>query len=161
MPSGSVLDARHGEFITGGVSILVASRDAANRPVVCRASGCDTREDGRVDLFLNASRARQLLEAITGSGMIAAVFSEPPTHRTIQLKGDDAVVGKFDGARRPQLVACANAFAAALTKLGYPETMARELVYADPGEVAVVTFTPTHIFDQTPGPRAGEPMSAR
>jgi hypothetical protein len=161
MPSGSVLDARHGEFITGGVSILVASRDAANRPVVCRASGCETRSDGRVDLLLDATRAQQVLDAIAGSGMVAAVFSEPPTHRTIQLKGNDAEIGRCDGARRQQLVAHADAFAATLAKLGYRETMARELVYADPGEVAVVTFTPTRIFDQTPGPHAGEPMSAR
>lgn len=159
-PTESVLDSRYGAFIIQGVSILAASRDVGNRPNLCRACGCQVLEDRRVELFVNSGRAQQLLETVNISRTVAAVFSDPPTHRTIQLKGDDAETAAFDSRHRALLDAYADAFSATLVGLGYSESMARELVMTDPREVSVVRFTPTQIFDQTPGPGAGEPMSA-
>lgn len=159
VPGDSVLDRSHCAFMQQGVSILIASSGAANRPCVCRAAGCRVREDGRVLVFVDVARGRRVLDAVGASSAVAVAFSEPPTHRTIQVKGTDATVVATadDGAVIGEY---ADQFAATLTALGYSDRMARALVAADPARARAVLFTPTAVFDQTPGPGAGAPVAA-
>lgn len=153
-PGNSVLHSSDGAFMQQGVSILIASTDGAERPCVCRASGCRLREDGRVLVFLAAARGRRVLDAVGVSSTVAVVISEPPTHRTIQIKGTDAtVVAAADSGA--VIDEYADRFAATLTALGYSDRMARELVGVEPEQARAVLFTPTAVFDQTPGPGAG------
>lgn len=159
-PSGeSVLGHLHRAFIQQGVSILIASRDGSNRPCVCRASGCSVRDDGRVLVFLDENRGRRVLGAVVATNTVAVVFSEPPTHRTIQVKGTDATVVMAED-HSDVIGAYAAAFADMLTDLGYSARMATALVQLEPTTARAVLFTPTSVFDQTPGPGAGEAVSA-
>jgi hypothetical protein len=88
-----LLDAGTARFIEGGVSINASSRDANKTPSMARAVGCRISADRRsVTVLLAKSRAPELLDSITFCHQIAVVFSEPSTHRTIQLKGTDAAV---------------------------------------------------------------------
>lgn len=157
--SGSVLGRRHGAFMQQGVSILIATRDGSNRPCVCRASGCRVRDDGRVLVFLDENRGRRVLGAVAATNSVAVVFSEPPTHRTIQVKGTDATVVTVED-HVAVTDAYAIAFADMLTDLGYSARMATALVKLEPTRTRAVLFTPTSVFDQTPGPGAGEAVSA-
>jgi hypothetical protein len=161
MPSsrGSVLDPQHRAFISKGVSVIVASRDAANRPVVCRGCGCEALEDGCLRVFVDSACARPLLDAVAVSHAVAAVFSEPATHRTVQFKGTDGSVVPVGGDSASLLQAHRAAFSAALKALGYGETMAGGLTHFEQDRINAVLFTPSAAFDQTPGPGAGEPMS--
>lgn len=78
-------------FMQSGVSISVASRDRRCVPSLARSAGCRLSGDHcRVSLLVLRSQARQLLQDISDTGAIAVVFSEPGTHRTIQVKGADA-----------------------------------------------------------------------
>jgi hypothetical protein len=124
-----VLDADHAAFIQGGVSVVVASRDAARVPRVCRAIGCRVSDDRRrVTVYLSAFQGAPLLAAIRSEGVIAVAFNLPSTHRAYQLKGSDARVVPLE----------------------------RALLWYDPAELTGVAFTPAAAFTQTPGPRAGE-----
>lgn len=154
----SALDAKHSAFITRGVSVLVASRHADNRPVVNWACGCVDSGTGRITVFVHAATAEQLLRAVTDCGIVAAVFSEPATHETIQLKGNDAEVVEATEQDLAFIAACRDEFVGKLEGLGYSRAMARKLVGTDQQRVSGIQFTPTAVYDQTPGPHAGEPI---
>ena len=86
-------DREHVDMVAGGVSIIVAGRDARNETTVARAVGCRMAEDGRrITVFLSAAQSGALLADVRANGCVAVVFSEPTTHRAIQLKGTDAAI---------------------------------------------------------------------
>ena len=156
-----LLDEALAAFLQTGVSINVGSRSAGNVPMLARANGCRVAADRRtVTVLLAGAKSAALLDAVRASGAIAAVFSEPPTHRTIQLKGTDATVGAATEEDRTLSARYLDAFARVLAPLGYPEPVFRALLWADPADLVAVTFTPSAAFDQTPGPRAGAPLPA-
>jgi hypothetical protein len=156
-----LIDAQRIAFVTGGVSILAASRGSHNIPVIARAAGCRVcagRE--RLALFLATSQAAALLEGVRTTGAIAAVFSQPSTHRTLQLKGGDGTVQPLQAGDAQAMARYAALFAAEFCVAGYPEALARALVWAPETDFVAVCFTPTAAFDQTPGPRAGARLEA-
>jgi len=153
-----IQDAGLREFIAGGVSILVASCDRDRKPVVARACGCIAGTDGLVTILVPGVRAQVLLDAVTVTGAVAVVFSEPATHRSIQIKADGASVLLADPGWDAVCDRYRRAFAGELERLGYSARMARRLVDDEAGQASGIRFTPAAIFDQTPGPRAGDPI---
>jgi hypothetical protein len=152
-----LLDAANAKFIQSGVMVSVASRDARHVPSVTRALGCRVAPDRRrVTAFLVASQSEPLLRDLRDTRVIAAVFSQPSTHRTIQLKGTDATLGALE----PGDAALIEANRIALTKdmavLGYTEVFVRTILAYEPADLVAVTFRPTSAFAQTPGPQAGK-----
>ncbi|HCT40940.1 MAG TPA: hypothetical protein DF427_07175 [Moraxellaceae bacterium] len=157
--SSTIVTEDDARFMQGGVSISVASRDRRFVPSLARSAGCRLSADRQqVTVLVLRSQARQLLQDITDTGAIAVVFSEPSTHRTIQLKGLDASVHEALPADTSVADEHRAAFASDIVPLGY----VRELAYAIHGftldDMQAITFTPTDIFQQTPGPGAGVRM---
>ncbi|HJW33336.1 MAG TPA: pyridoxamine 5'-phosphate oxidase family protein [Holophagaceae bacterium] len=143
-------------FLEGGRSINVGSCDAEGRPSLSRALGCRvSREEGRVTVFLARLQCEALLRDIAARGRIAVVFSEPPTHRTLQLKGSDAEVVAIRDGDAAWVEGYVRAFAQELVPLGFIPEVIQAIFACPPSELAAVTFTPTDAFDQTPGPQAG------
>lgn len=139
-----------------GYMVTVASRDAAQVPSVARALGCRVSPDRRrVTTFLLASQSATLLRDLRETGAIAAVFSQPSTHRTIQLKGSDASLGAIEPGDLELIEANAAAALADLVLSGFPESFARTIFAYDAPDVVTVGFTPSTAFVQTPGPQAG------
>ncbi|MCC6609449.1 MAG: hypothetical protein IT515_07215 [Burkholderiales bacterium] len=153
----TVLDGAHAAFIQGGVSVIVASRDAHNTPTLVRALACRVSPDRRrVTVFLSASQAAALVAALRAIGAIAVVFSQPSTHRTIQLKGRDAAFTPLAPDDRERMTEQIALLVAELTALGHPEGMVRAFLDFAPDDVVAVAFTPAEAYAQTPGPGAGE-----
>ena len=151
-----MLDEDHAAFIQSGVSILAASRDAANAPKLARAIGCRVSPDRRrVTVFVAAFQAAALIESLRATGGIAVGFNLPSTHRAFQLKGTDATVGSLDRGDLEIAVRYVEAFVADIALLGYSEPIGRALLAFDPAELLAISFTPSAAFVQTPGPRAG------
>lgn len=154
-----VLDQDTAAFLGRGLGMVIASRDANRCPNVCRAFGCRISKDRRlVTFFVSARQALGLLADYRANGALAATCSDPPTTRTLQLKGtvtkiaaatkgDVALVERY----REEFVKC-------LVLLGYPEQTIRALVAAAASDLVAVTFRPTSVFAQTPGPGAGAPL---
>ena len=154
-----LLDEDHAAFIQGGVSIIAASRDAANVPSLARAIGCRVSADRRqVTIFMVVPAAERLLDDVSRSGRIAVVFTEPPTHRTIQLKGTDAAIVPAVPADRRVVKAYADALVVGIGIVGQPECLVRAMLAHAARELTAITFTPAAAFTQTPGPRAGTPL---
>jgi hypothetical protein len=143
-------------MIARGVSVNVASRDASLRPSLMRAVGSDISADGsRVTVYLARSQSRQLIQDIASTGQLAVVFSEPATHRTVQLKAGSATHRPATEADRPLLARYLGSMEHEIGRVGYPPVVTRAMLAHKLEDVVAVTFTPEQAFDQTPGPQAG------
>jgi hypothetical protein len=143
-----------------GVSVIVASRDAALRPSVMRAVGSVVADDGAITVFLARRQSRQLLQDLTATGRIAVVFSEPSTHRTVQVKGSRVDVREANAGDEPALGRYLASMEREIQQVGFPPQMTRAMLGHRLEDVVAVTFTPEQAFDQTPGPRAGAELKA-
>src|SRR5262249_53378285 len=117
---GPFLDEDNAAFVQRGISIVAASRDATLMPSIARATGCVVSPDRRrVTIFAIESQAQQLLADVRASGRIAVVFSQPTTHRTLQLKAEDARIRPLRGEERAVVAAYVDAFAIEIGRLGH------------------------------------------
>lgn len=153
------IDPELSEFLQSGVSIHVASRDAANVACINRGIGCRVSDDRRrVTVFMHESQCRALLADFAANGAIAFVGSEPSTHRTVQLKGNDATVSALRVDDEALVANHCDTFAAGLVRLGYDPLLVPTLLGGEREDIVAVTFTPSSAFLQTPGPCAGDPL---
>jgi hypothetical protein len=153
------LDAEHAAFIQGAVSVVVGSRNTQLVPDVVRGCGCRvSRDRRRVTVLVEAARSGSVLENIAANGLIAVVFSQPSTHRTIQLKGSDARLTRVTGADRGIAQRHLLAWVQDLQLIGYAAEFARA-VRGEAPDLAAVTFTLASAFLQTPGPAAGKRLA--
>lgn len=159
VPSSPLIDDEHAAFVTAGVSISVGSRNAEHFPNLTRGIGCRV-DDGRARLavFVVAEQSRELLDDIRANGHVAVVFSQPSTHRTVQLKGVDGEIETLLAGDRQRIERYRQAFTDELGTLGYGSLFVQALIDGSGGEIVAVCFTPSAAFQQTPGPLAGRPL---
>lgn len=157
-----LLDATHAAFIQGGVATNVASCDAACLPSLARAYGCRVAPDRRtVTLFLPVARAQALLRDLRAGGAVAAVFTRPETHATLQLKGAGADIVPLEQGDRELMRAYGRNFMDAIEAIGFRDPFVHAMVVATAEEAVGIRFTPSAAFDQTPGPAAGQPLKTQ
>ena len=160
-PPPPLIGPEQAALIARRVSVIVASRDAAHRPHLMRAVGRKLSDDrSRVTVFMSASASGQVLADLRANRLIAVVFSEPSTNRTVQLKGSDAVIAAPEPGDAALVQRFLALFIDEIGELGFPETVARTILTVAPDDLVAVHFTPQTAFEQTPGPRAGEPLAA-
>jgi len=160
MAAPSLLSPEHIAMVDRGVSVIVASRDAVLRPSLMRGVGSAISADGtQVTVYLRRSQSRQLLQDIAAGGGVAVVFSEPPTHRTLQLKAPGATVRPAGPDDRPLLRRYLASMQHELAQVGYGPDYAAAMLSAPLEDVVALQFTPLTAFDQTPGARAGAPLA--
>jgi len=158
--SPPLLGADHAAFMQSGVSVIVASRSQNLVPDVVRGCGCRvSRDRHRVTVLVEPGRSSDLLEDIRRSGTIAVVFSQPSTHRTIQLKGTDATVVPVTLPDRRIAERHLGAWVEELVSVGYEAEFAAAVRGRAETGLAAIAFTPTSAFEQTPGPAAGARLS--
>ena len=159
-PHASPIGPQQAELIGRRVSIIVGSRDAALRPHLMRALACSLSADRcQVTVLINPHSAEQVLADLRANGHIAVVFSEPTTHRTLQLKGNDAQVLECGADGEALAERHLQRFIAELADIGLPAEVARTLLRREGGLVAL-RFTVREAYDQTPGPQAGSALHA-
>lgn len=163
MPADApLIDPQHADFMQSGISLCVGACDNRRMPTLARATGCRVSPDRRqVTMFISATQAAPVLRCIRENGAITAVFSRPSTHKTVQLKGKDAVVGGLETGDMERIEHYRGSFARELEPMGFDEIRIRTLLAAPPADLVAVTFTPVEAYSQTPGPNAGEPLRAQ
>lgn len=152
-----VLDDGVLEFLEHRLMVSAASRSLDRVPSVVRCLGFRVfdRRPQRLAVFVRSRYSERVLADVRDTQLIAVVFSEPSTHRTLQVKGDDAVAGPLEEGDWPMIGAHVEAAVAELAPLGYSETWIRTVFEATPAQMQAIRFTPTSAYAQTPGPRAG------
>ena len=155
---GLQLDAEHAAFIQGAVSVVVGTRNSQHVPDVLRGCGCRvSRDRRRVTVLVEPARSGTVLDNVAANGMIAVVFSQPSTHRTLQLKGCDARVVRATTADRGISGRHLHAWMLDLQLVGYTADFARA-VRGEGLDLVAIRFTVAAAFQQTPGPAAGQPL---
>lgn len=149
-------------MVAGGVSTIVCSSDAALRPSLMRAVGSTITPDGRtVTVFVARRQSRKLLQDLAATGRIAVVFSQPSSHRTLQVKANRVLVRPMEAADRPLLARYLLAMEQELIAVGVGPPLTRAMLAHTPDDVVAIRFDPTDAFDQTPGSRAGERLGTQ
>jgi hypothetical protein len=144
-----------------GVSVIVGSRDAALRPSIMRGVGSRVEQDGRdITVYLSRPQSRQLVQDLASTGHIAVVFSEPSTHRTLQLKASRVEMRNADEGDLPVLERYLRSMEHEVQKVGFGPPLTRAMLAHRLEDVVAVRFTPEQAFDQTPGPRAGATLGS-
>ncbi|OYY93674.1 MAG: hypothetical protein B7Y41_10525 [Hydrogenophilales bacterium 28-61-23] len=156
MKSDPLLDAKQAAFLGGPVAINVASHDAAQIPSIARAYGCRISADRReVVVFLSKRCAQAILRDLAAGAPVAAVFSRPKTHETLQIKGARGRIQPLQAGDRAIMRACGAAFSAEIMLLGYSASFSDALMAPANDDAVGVAFMPDAVFEQTPGPKAG------
>jgi hypothetical protein len=144
-----------------GVSVIVASRDAGLRPSLMRAVGSRVEDDGgAITVYLSRPQSRQVLQDLASTGHIAVVFSEPSTHRTVQLKASRVEMRNAADADAPVLARYLHSMEHEIQQVGFAPPLTRAMLAHRIEDLVAVRFIPEQAFDQTPGPRAGAPLGS-
>ena len=160
-PPHPLLSPEHIAMIDKGVSAIVASRNVAHRPSLMRAVGAGIAPDGsEVTVYVARSQSRQLLQDIAATGHIAVVFSEPLSHRTVQVKAGRAELRAATEADEPLLRRYLRSMEHEVGCVGYDIPFVRAMLAFKLDDVVAIRFNPTAAFDQTPGPKAGSALPA-
>lgn len=161
MQQGAIISPETAAFLQLGVSVRLASSTAGRRPVTGRGIAVTVEDDrSRIRLMVAADACGALLEAVRATGFIAAAFTQPTTHRSIQFKGAGAVIVPLDDDAGDIADRHCRAFALELREIGFSEPFIASVCSYTPGSLVGILFTPNGAFDQTPGPRAGDALVA-
>lgn len=143
------------QFLELGVcGIALASVSFDGRPIVGKAVGC-VLAGSRLRITARKPANEKLIEAVMRGAPVAATFSQPTTHRSVQYKAGSARLDEphaedYAAAERQR-----EKFSAELVASAYsPEFTDRYTAFA-PHELVVLELHPDNAFDQTPGPAAG------
>ena len=158
VPIGDELKA----LLEGPVSVLVGTRDSRLVPEITRAWGPQVSENRRgISLCVPIATSRKTLDNLEANGEIAATFSLPTTYRTFQLKCHRAMTAEPDSTDLEAVERHRDAFAVVNERLGQSR---RDIEAFWQGEIETsaalvkISFAPEQIFDQTPGPGAGNKL---
>jgi hypothetical protein len=147
-------------FVCGGVGMSAATCRPGATPNIARATGCRLSADRRVATIIVAATAgAAVLDDVRRTGAIAVVFTQPSTHRTVQLKGSDARIVPLEPGDAALVERYILAFAADVRPFGFAENFMRALLSHAPDDLVGVQFTIGAAFSQTPGPQAGSPLT--
>ena len=154
-----VLQADFLAMVAKGVSVIVGSADHRLTPSLMRGVGSTVSADGRdVTVFVSRRQSHQLLQDIAASGRLAAVFSQPSTHLTVQFKTRRVRLREATEADRPALQRYLQSMEHELSVLGYPAVFARAMLVHRLDDLVAIEFQPEQAFNQTPGHQAGQPI---
>ncbi len=145
-------------LLAGHDAVVVGARDAALRPACALAAGVAfSDEPGRVTAFLPEATSEAVLACLGENGQIAVVFEEILSHHTIQLKGRVVAMRPAAEDERAVVEKAVEGFFRQVEAVGgAPGVVRRRRRWP----CRAVTFEVSDVFEQTPGPRAGNPFVA-
>ena len=158
-PIPDLLGPAEAAFVCGGVGVSMATCRPGALPNLVRATGCRLSENFRIaTVIVAATPGAAVLDDIRRTGAVAVVFSQPSTHRTMQLKGNDARLVPLEPSDHALVEQYVAAFVAELDAFGFPPPFTRALLAQPADDLVGVQFTIAAAFSQTPGPQAGHPL---
>jgi hypothetical protein len=138
-------------FLELGLSLVCVTRDSRMLPEITRCGGARLGDDGILRVLFAMPESTRTLANIEDNGALALSCVRPTTYRTLQVKGHDARRIEWPEGD-PIPLAHREKFMSEVEVLGLPRTITGSLWST---RFVAIGFTPTDIFDQTPGPGAG------
>jgi hypothetical protein len=157
--SPSPLSEEIATFLETRASLVLSAASESLVPELCLAGACLASQDRRrLRVVFDRRSAGPLLALLPGSGLVALAGSQLITMRTVQVKGSGASIEPLPTAERHLVAESVARMRIEFEKIGFHHPYAVTLLDYDPAELCCVAFTPTAVFDQTPGPQAGQPI---
>lgn len=146
-------------FIEREVAIDVASRDAERRPSACRGFACHVAPDRqRLTVFVRRGEGAQVLQDVLCSDSVAVVFCLPENEAALQIKGRQVSLSAATPHDDAHVATYCQRFVEGVVRLGFGQAFAAAYMTTEAGQMVAISFTPEAVFEQTPGPRAGQHM---
>jgi hypothetical protein len=144
-------------FLESGVSVLVGTRDRFLVPEAMRGFGLRVEAGGgELAVFLPRAWSARTLANLADNGRIAVAAARPEDHRSVQVKGAVLEIREGGAADRAAIDRYRELLVAEFGPIGYPPRVVYRL-NAWPCDVARLAVET--LFEQTPGPRAGAPLT--
>lgn len=145
-------------FMGSGLSIILGSVDHDGFPIPRMGHGCRVDASGKVRLTVGSTSAARLVQAVVDGGPVAATFTRPEDHRSIQLKARSACLRDAHAADIAEAGRQSAIFADKLATYLFERPFCEAYAGFFAEELVVIEFTPEQAFVQTPGPGAGAPL---
>jgi hypothetical protein len=143
-------------YLQAGISITVATRDGDLRPDGARGWAVRVHEDREhLTVFVYEAAAGAVLRNLESHPEIALAFDRPADNRACQLKGLFVRSRRARDDEEAEVARQVDGFLRELEALGIPRAMTGGW---KSWPCAALELRATHLYEQTPGPGAGEPL---
>jgi hypothetical protein len=144
-------------FLEEGLSVHLGSRDDALRPRGARALAITVSDGGlQVTVYVAESAAGRLIPLLECSRQAAVNLGRPVDDRACQVKGVLVDIRPATSDERPRIDAQWRGLLEQLRMVGIsPEAPSGWATWP----AVAITLRVTAVFEQTPGPLAGTPLS--
>lgn len=150
----NIKDERLQRALEIGRTVLVGTADARNVPSCCRAVAIASKDDlATATVYIPLAASPQTLQNLATTKRLAVALSHPIDHCSIQLKGTTTEVRLATDEEAPFVRSRLEGVADVLDNAGVPRRFVRSAAY---WPAFAVTMRVDEIFEQTPGPHAGE-----
>ena len=144
-------------FIESGISVLVGTRDARLRPDCVRGAGVRADpEAGTLSVFLPAASSERALANLADNRRIAVTVTRAIDHRSLQVKGGALEVRPATAEERQEIARYLELLAVDWGHVGVPRQATKSMNH---WPAFLVTLRCEALFEQTPGPGAGSPLT--
>lgn len=141
-------------FIDGPVMILVSTRDSEGRAFIARGSSARfDRATGGIDVLVNSSLWPEVVGHAMPEAPIAVTVVRPGDYRAYQVKGRIREVTAANEAEHARGRAYVERMFDVMGDLGVNRVQLSHTL--TDWDLVRISFTPTDLFVQTPGPGAG------
>jgi hypothetical protein len=145
--------ARLRRCLEPGLGILVGTADSSGMPLCCRGIAIQSLDEfATVTVYMPVATSHEAIQNVAMTKQLAVVSTDPRDNFATQFKGTtiDARLARDDEARFVRQ--WHDAFADNLDRIGVPRRLTRRVGC---WPAFAVTMRVEHVFDQTPGPKAG------
>lgn len=151
-----MIDGSLAEFLQQGLGIHVGTRDARHQPNGARALALTVDADGaHLTVYLAKVAATRLLADLESNRQIAVSLGRPVDDRACQVKGVVTAIRAARAAERAVVTAQFEGFRDQLDAIGIPRVLTERWAT---WPAMAIEFRATAVFEQTPGPGAGEAL---
>lgn len=143
-------------LLQSGVSLIVGTRDSHLVPESARALGARVEDGGReITVFLPAATCGPSIANLADNGRIAVTFVRIGDHYAVQAKGRAVEVREATDDEHPLIDRYRSELIQALGFVGLPPRQTARFAH---WPAHAVRFVVEALFEQTPGPGAGEAL---
>lgn len=145
-------------FVDGPVMILVSTRNSAGRAFIARGTSARfDRATGHIDVLVNSSLWPEVVADAMPEAPIAVTLVRPSDYRAYQVKGWISEVAVASETEQTRGRAYVERMFEVMGELGVNRVQLSHTL--TDWDLVRISFTPTDLFVQTPGPGAGARMA--
>jgi len=142
-------------FVESPVMILVSTRDSAHRAFIARGSGARfDRRRGQIDVLLCRGQWPDVAGNAVRGAPIAVTVVRPSDYRAFQVKGVIEEVASASEEEQRRATAYVARMLEIMAELGVTKVQLSHTL--SDRDLVRISFLPTDLFVQTPGPDAGQ-----